>query len=153
MHDTWQAMCVTHGMPFFTMHGLFKAYIYGVSKLVCGEGAPRSSPWEQQGEGGGREKRKGGKEKRKGGKERRNGGKGRKMKEEKRRRKGRKRGKRKRKREECCAVSRPGRQRTRNCAIRGRFPPTLVILCLRAVKWPTCFVRFFERICMLFVIG
>ena len=54
-------------------------------------------------------------------------------KEEKRRRKGRKRGKRKRKRKECCAVSRPGRQRTRNCTTRGRFPPTLVILRLGAV--------------------
>ena len=37
------------------------------------------------------------------------------------------------KRKECCAVSRPGRQRTRNCATRGRFPPTLVILCLGAM--------------------
>ena len=27
------------------------------------------------------------------------------------------------------AGSRPGRQRTRNCDIRGRFPPTPVILC------------------------
>ena len=56
-----------------------------------------------------------------------------KRKEEKRRRKGRKRGKRKRKRKECCAVRRPGRQRTRNCATRGRFPPTMVILHLGAV--------------------
>ena len=56
-----------------------------------------------------------------------------KRKEEKIRRKGRKRGKRKRKRKECCAVSRPGRQRTRNCATRGRFPPTLVILRLGAM--------------------
>ena len=140
--DTWQAMChnawqrhacVTHGMPCVTMDGLFKAYIYGVSKSVCGRGAARSSPWEQQGEGGGREKRKGGKEKRKGGKEMRKGGKGRKRKEEKRRRKGRKRGKTKRKRKECCTVSRPGRQRTWNCATRGRFPPTLVNLRLGAV--------------------
>ena len=66
-------MCVTHGMTCVTMHGLLKAYIKGVSKSVCGEGAVRSSPWEQQGEGGGSEKRKGGKEKRKGGKERRKG--------------------------------------------------------------------------------
>ena len=56
------------------------------------------------------ENRKGGKEKRKRGKERR-----------------------KERRKECCAVSRPGRQRTRNCAIRSRFPPTLVILSLGAV--------------------
>ena len=70
MCDTWQAMCVTHGMPCVNMHGTFghylRAFIHGVSRI---------SPWEQQGEGGGREKRKGGKEKRKGGKERRNVGK------------------------------------------------------------------------------
>ena len=91
------------------------------------------SSWgEQQGEGGGRENRKGGEEKRKGGKERRTGGKVKKRKEEKRRRKGRKRGKIKRKRKECCAVSRPERQRTQNCTTRGRFPPTLVILRLGA---------------------
>ena len=90
-----------------------------------------------------------GEEKGRKGKERRKGGKEKKRKEEKRRRKGRKRGKRKRKRKECCAVSRPGRQRTRNCATRGRFPPTLVILCLGAVYWPTSFVRFSRKICML----
>ena len=67
-----------------------------------------------------------------GGKERRKGGKEKKRKEEKRRRKGRKRGKRKMKRKECCAVSRPEWQRTRNCTIRGRFPSTLVILSLGA---------------------
>ena len=126
-------MCVTHGMPCVTMHGLLKAYIKGSQNEFVGRGAARSSPWEQQGEGGGREKRKGGKEKRKGGKERRKGGEGRKKKEEKRRRKGMKRGKRKRKRKECCAMRRPGRQRTQNCATRGRFPPTLVILRLGAV--------------------
>ena len=126
--DTWQAMCVN-------MHGTFghyiRAFIHGVSRI---------SPWEQQGgekgregEGGGREKRKGGKVKRKGGKERRKGGKEKKKKEEKRRRKGRKRGKRKRKRKECLAVRRPRLQRTRNCAMRVRFPPTLVILRLGAV--------------------
>ena len=125
-------MCVTHGMPCVTMHGLLKAYMKGVSESVSGEEAGRSSPWEQQGQGG-REKRKGGKEKRKGGNERRKGGKWRKRKEEKRRRKGRKRGKRKRKRKECCAVSRPRRKKTWNCATRGRFPPTLVILRLGVV--------------------
>ena len=137
--DTWQAMChnawkrhacVTHGMPSVTMHGLFKAYIYGVSKSVCGEGKQevvRGSTKEKEEEGKrGREKEK-----------------------EKRRRKGRKRGKRKRKRKECCAVSTPGRQRTRNCATRGRFPPTLVNLRLGAVQWPTGFVLFFRRICLL----
>ena len=59
--------------------------------------------------------------------------------EENERRKEKKKGeeerkkKKKRERKECCAVSRPGRQRTRNCATRGRFAPTLVILRLRAV--------------------
>ena len=89
--------------------------------------------------GSSKEKRKGGKEKeeerkiereeRKGRREERKG----ERKEEKRRKKGRKRGKRKRKRKECCAVSSPGWQRTRNYATRGRFPPTLVILRLGAM--------------------
>ena len=104
MCDTWQAMCVTHGMPCVNMHGTLRhyirAFIHGVSRSVCGSS---------------KDKRKGGKERRKGGKERR-------------RRKGRKRGKRKRKKKECYAVSRPGRKRTQNCATRGRFPPTLIIL-------------------------
>ena len=133
MCDTWQAMCVTHGMPCVTMHGLFKAYIYGVSKSVCWEGqqeAVRGSSKEKEEEGKrGREERRREREERKGEREEKGG----KRKEEKRRRKGRKRGKRKRKRKECCIVSRPGRQRTRNCATRGRFPPTLVILRLGAV--------------------
>ena len=136
---TWQAMCVTHGMPCVIMHGHVKTYKYEIK----GEGGGQQRQFvreqkiqfvgEQQREGGGREKRKGGKEKRKEGKERRRRGKEKKRKEEKRRRKGRKRGKRKRKRKECCTVSRPGRQRTRNCATRGRFPLTLVILRLGAV--------------------
>ena len=29
MSDTWQAMCVTHGMPCVNMHATFEAYIYG----------------------------------------------------------------------------------------------------------------------------
>ena len=57
MCDTWQAMCMTHGMPCVNMHVTFEAYIYGVPIQFV----------ENQGEGG-REKRKGGKEKRKGGK-------------------------------------------------------------------------------------
>ena len=36
------------------------------------------------------------------------------------------RGKGKRKRKECHEVSRLGWRRTRNCATRGRFPPTPV---------------------------
>ena len=55
--------------------------------------------------------------------------------EEKRRKKGgkkkRKRGKGKRRCKECHVVGRPGQRRTRNCATRGRFPPTPVILRLR----------------------
>ena len=81
---------------------------------------------EQQREGRGREKRKGGKEKRKGGKEK-------KRKKENSGKKKRKREKGKRKRKKCRAVSRPGRRRTRNYATIDRFPPTRVILRLRAV--------------------
>ena len=125
-------MCVTHGMPCVTMHGLYEGYIYG-SQIQFGGRGSSFSPLEQQG-GGGREKekeeeRRREREEREGGREERRG----ERKEEKRRGKGRKRGKRKRKRKECCAVSRPGRQSTRNCATRGRFPPTLVILRLGAV--------------------
>ena len=97
--DTWRTMWVTHGkpcvtmhgkgMPCVNMHGTFEAYIYGVSNSVCG-GAASFSPWEQQGEGGGREKRKGGKEKSKGEKEEKKR-KGKKKREEKKKK--RKRGK------------------------------------------------------------
>ena len=53
-----------------TCMALCHAYIRGSNGLFSQpRGAARSSPWEQQGEGGGREKRKGGKERRKGGKE------------------------------------------------------------------------------------
>ena len=112
--------CGTHGMPCVNMHGSFEDYIRGFSWAIY------TSKGEEQEEGRGRERRKGGKERRKEGEEK-------KRKEEKRRRKRRKRGKRKRKGKECRTVSRPRRQRTRNCATRGRFPPTLVILCLEAV--------------------
>ena len=153
---TWQAMCVTHGMPCVIMHGHVKTYKYKIGGGGGGGGGQQVKTYKYKIGGGGgggggqqmqfvgqqqaqsvgaarRRRRKGGKEKRNGGKERRKGGEERKRKEEKRRRKGRKRGKRKRKRKECCAMSRPGRQRTRNCATRGRFPPTLVILRLGAV--------------------
>ena len=33
---------------------------------------------------------------------------------------------------QCCAGSRTGPQRTRNCATRGRFRPTLIILLIGA---------------------
>ena len=55
---------MTHGMPCVSMHGTFGHYIRAFT-----HGVSRISPWEQQGEGEGREKRKGGNEKRKGGKE------------------------------------------------------------------------------------
>ena len=70
---TWQAMCVTHGMPCVIMHDPFETYKYGSSHSVWG--VARFSSLEQQEEGRGREKRKGGEEKRKGGKERRKEGK------------------------------------------------------------------------------
>ena len=34
MCDTWQAMCVTHGMPCVNMHGSFEAYIRGFTWVV-----------------------------------------------------------------------------------------------------------------------
>ena len=34
MCDTWQAMCVTHGMPCVNMHGSFEAYIRGFTWAV-----------------------------------------------------------------------------------------------------------------------
>ena len=123
MCDTWQAMCVTHGMPCVNMHGTLRA-INRSSQIQFGQAANSvrggsSKEEEEEGRKGEREERKG---ERKG-----------ERKEEKRRINGRKRGKRKRKRKECCALSRLGRQRTRNCTTRGRFPPTLVILLLGAV--------------------
>ena len=123
-------MCVAHGMPCVNMHAHHEGYKNGHGQLISDSSS--FSPWEQQG-GGGREKEKEEerkREEREGGREERRG----ERKEEKRRGKGRKREKkRKRKRKECCVVSRPGRKRTRNCATRGRFPPTLVILRLGAV--------------------
>ena len=97
----------------------------GQQEAVCGS----SKEKEEEGKIG-REERRREREERKGGREERKG----ERKEEKRRRKGRKRGKRKRKRKECCAVRRPGRQRTLNCATRGRFPPTLVIFMCNGLR-------------------
>ena len=82
--DTWQAMCVTHGMPCVNMHETFGHYIRAF--IVKG----------REGEGGGKEKRKGGKERRKGGKEKRKGGKERR----KARRKEKKKGEEERKKKE-----------------------------------------------------
>ena len=50
-------MCVTHGMPCVTMHGLYEGYIYGCQIQFGGRGSS-FSPWEQQQGGGGREKEK-----------------------------------------------------------------------------------------------
>ena len=125
--------CRTHGKPCVIMHGHVKTYKYeimGGSKCSSWDSS-KLSLWEQQGEGGGREERRREREGKGKEKERRR--------EEKERKKEKKKGeeerkkKRKRERKECCAVSRPGRQRTRNCATRGRFPSTLVILRLGAV--------------------
>ena len=90
--DTWQAMChnawqrhacVTHGMPCVNMHDSFEAYIRGSTWAVLTSkgGAASFCLWEQQGEGGGREKEKGrkGEEKGRKGKE-----KGKKKREEER---------------------------------------------------------------------
>ena len=132
--DTWQAMChnawqrhacVTHGMPCVNLHGSFKAYIRGCSWLIRTSKGATARRRRRKG------KEEGRKGEEKGGKERRNGGKEKKKREEERG--GREEKKKKRKRKECCAVSRPEHQRTQKCATRGRFPPTLVILCLGVV--------------------
>ena len=128
--------CRTHGKPcVWHMAGHVSSCMAMLRpiNIRLGGGGSKFSSWgsskgkEEEGKRERKERR------RKGGKERRKGGKEKKRIEEKRKRKGRKREKRKRKRKECCAVSRPGRQRTRNCATRGRFPPTLIILRLGAV--------------------
>ena len=114
-------MCVTHAMPCVNMHGNLE----GESQFSLGGGGGGGGGWQQASVcGSSKEKEEEGKremKERKGERE-----------EEKRRKKGRKRGKIKRKRKECYVVSKPGRQRTQNCAAKGRFPPTLVILRLRA---------------------
>ena len=83
MCDTWQAMCVTHGMPCVNMHGSFEDYIRGFSWLI------RTSKG-----GAARRRRRKGKEKGRKGKE-----KGRKRKE-KERRKEKKKGEEERKKKE-----------------------------------------------------
>ena len=35
MCNTWQAMCVTHGIPCVNKHGSFEAYIRGFTWVVC----------------------------------------------------------------------------------------------------------------------
>ena len=109
-----------------TCVALCHAYIRGSHGLFV-----EASESSRSVRGSSKEKRKGGKEKEEERKREREERKG--DRKEEKRRKGRKRRKSKRKRKECCAVSSPGRQRTRNYATRGRFPPTLVILRLGAV--------------------
>ena len=77
------------------MHDTFEGYKMGAPIQFV----------KQQGEGGGREKRKGGKEKRKGGRE---------------------------EKERVSHSEQTQAKRTWNCATSGRFPPTLVILRLGA---------------------
>ena len=73
MCDTWQAMCVTHGMPCVNMHAHHEGYKYGHGQLISWSSS--FSPWEQQG-GGGREKEKEKEEERKGRKGKEEGRKG-----------------------------------------------------------------------------
>ena len=95
--DTWQAMCVTHGMPCVNMHDSFPCLYKGLTWAVGrGKGELKISLWEQQGEEEGREGEGGEKEKGKGGKERRKEGKERR----KERRKEKKKGEEERKKKE-----------------------------------------------------
>ena len=107
-----------------------KAYIY--ENQFVGRGSKKQSV------GAARRRRRKGKEEGRKGEEKGSKGKekGRKREEKevrKEKKKGKEERKKKRKRKECYVVSRPGWKRTRNCATRGRFPPTLVILRLGAV--------------------
>ena len=124
--DTWHAMC-HHAWPF---ESLYKG---GLKISLCGGGNKKQSVGaskEKEEEGKrGREERRREREERKGEREEK-GGKGKKKREEER---GGREEKERGKRKECYAVSRPRRQRTRNCTTRGRFPPTLVILRLGAM--------------------
>ena len=99
--------CGTHGKPCVNMHGTFEGYIYGSSNSVY-----RGSSKKKEEEG----KREREEKKRKGKKKREEL----KKKEE-------------RKMNESRTMSRPRRKRTRNCATRGKFSPTLVILRLRVM--------------------
>ena len=66
MCDTWQAMCVTHGMPCVNMHGSLPCLYKGLTwAFGRGKGAANSVRGEQQGGGGGREERRREREERK----------------------------------------------------------------------------------------
>ena len=94
MCDTWQAMCVTHGMPCVTMHALYEAYIYGSQIQFGGQGQQDSVRGSSKEEEEGKEEGRKGEEKIRKGKE-----KGRKM-EEKERRKEKKKGEEEKKKKE-----------------------------------------------------
>ena len=80
MCDTWQAMCVTHGMPCVNMHATFEAYIYGapIQFVETSKGGRRRKGKEEgrKGEEKGKKKRgeeKGGREEKKKKKEEKEG--------------------------------------------------------------------------------
>ena len=106
--------------PCVPLHGRFKICKWDVRRRRGGEGR----------KGKEKEKGKGMKGKEKGRKGKKKGRKEEKRKEENRRKR-RKKEKGERKRKECRAVSRPEWQRSRNYAMRGKFPPTPVILRIR----------------------
>ena len=103
MCDTWQAMCVTHGMPCVNMHGTFEAYIYGVSNSAYGGGGGS----KLQSVGATRRRMRNGKEKGRKGKE-----KGRKRKENERRKVRKKEKEERERKEEKEGVSRSEQTRT-----------------------------------------
>ena len=99
--DTWQAMCVTHGMPCITMHGLYEAYKYGSQIQFGGQGqqaSVRGSSKEEEEGKRGREERRREKEERTGEREEK-GGKWRKMEEKERRKEKKKEEEEKKKKE------------------------------------------------------
>ena len=124
VRGTWQAMC-HHAWPFWNLYiGGGPIQLMG-AQIECVGGAVRRRRKK------GKEKGRRGKEKGRKGKE-----KGRKRKEKERRKEKKKGEEERKKREEKEGVlcsEKTGRQRTRNCATRGRFPHTLVILRLGAV--------------------
>ena len=116
MWDTWQAMCVTHGMPCVNMHDTLESYKYGSKIQFVGAVRSRRRKGKEKGRKG---KEKGGERKGERDEKKR---KGKKKREEERG------GREEKERGKGCTVSIPRRKKTQNCATRGRFPPTLVIL-------------------------
>ena len=88
MCDTWQAMCVTHGMPCVNMHGSCHAYIRSSHRLLVGARESSKPVFEaerRRGREGRRRRRKGEEKGRKGKEEGRKGKeKGKKKREEER---------------------------------------------------------------------